>query len=144
MVIDSVFARTYFPDSDPLTETLSAGFSPIGPCRIVGVVGHVRPWLLQDPSTYTQIQAYLPLYQDPDKCAIELSRRKDRRAHSVGRGDGDAIDQEGGLRRGRRPAGLRRSRDAGDYFGVDVVAAISNDPSRVVRLTGSYPLSRRD
>jgi len=67
MVIDSVFARTYFPASDPLTETLSAGFSPIGPCRIVGVVGHVRPWLLQDPSTYTQIQAYLPLYQDPDK-----------------------------------------------------------------------------
>jgi predicted permease len=67
MVIDSVFARTYFPDSDPLTQTLSAGFSPMGPCRIVGVVGHVRHWLLQDPSTYTQIQAYLPLYQDPDK-----------------------------------------------------------------------------
>jgi predicted permease len=67
MVIDSLFARTYFPDSDPLTQTLSAGFSPVGPCRIVGVVGHVRHWSLQDPSTYTQIQAYLPLYQDPDK-----------------------------------------------------------------------------
>jgi predicted permease len=67
MVIDSLFARTQFPDSDPLTQTLSAGFSPIGPCRIVGVAGHVRHWLLQDPSTYTQIQAYLPLYQDPDK-----------------------------------------------------------------------------
>jgi predicted permease len=67
MVIDSLFARTYFPDRDPLTETLSAGFSPIGPCRIVGVVGHVRHWSLQDPSSYTQIQAYLPLYQDPDQ-----------------------------------------------------------------------------
>jgi predicted permease len=67
MVIDSLFAGTYFPDSDPLTQTLSAGFSPVGPCRIVGVVGHVRHWSLQDPSTYTQIQAYLPLYQDPDK-----------------------------------------------------------------------------
>jgi putative ABC transport system permease protein len=67
MVIDSLFARTYFPDSDPLTQTLSAGFSPMGPCRIVGVVGHVRQWLLEDPSTYTQIQAYLPLYQDPDQ-----------------------------------------------------------------------------
>jgi len=67
MVIDSFFARTYFPDSDPLTQTLSAGFSPMGPCRIVGVAGHVRNWLLQDPSTYTQIQAYLSLYQDPDK-----------------------------------------------------------------------------
>ena len=39
----------------------------MGPCRIVGVAGHVRNWLLQDPSTYTQIQAYLSLYQDPDK-----------------------------------------------------------------------------
>jgi predicted permease len=67
MVIDGVFARTYFPDTDPLTQTLSAGFSPMGPCRIVGVVGHVRQWSLEDPSTYTQIQAYLPLYQDPDK-----------------------------------------------------------------------------
>lgn len=66
MVIDSLFARTNFPDSDPLTQTLSAGFSPMGPCRIVGVVGHVRHWSLEDPSTYTQIQAYLPLYQDPD------------------------------------------------------------------------------
>jgi len=67
MIIDSVFAHTYFPDSDPLLQTLSAGFSPMGPCRIVGVVGHVRHWVLQDPSTYTQIQAYLSLYQDPDK-----------------------------------------------------------------------------
>jgi predicted permease len=67
MVIDSLFARTYFPDSDPLTQTLSAGFSPMGPCRIVGVIGHVRNWILQDSSMYTQIQAYLPLYQDPDK-----------------------------------------------------------------------------
>jgi predicted permease len=67
MVIDSVFVRTYFPDSEPLAETLSAGFSPMGPCRIVGVVGHVRHWSLQDLSTDTQIQAYLPLYQDPDQ-----------------------------------------------------------------------------
>ena len=67
MIIDSVFAHTYFPDSDPLLQTLSAGFSPMGPCRIVGVVGHVRHWILQDPSTYTQTQAYLSLYQDPDK-----------------------------------------------------------------------------
>jgi predicted permease len=67
MVIDSLFARTYFKDTDPLTQTLSTGFSPMGPCRIVGVVGHVRDFSLQDPSTYPQRQAYLPLYQDPDK-----------------------------------------------------------------------------
>jgi predicted permease len=70
MIIDSVFAQKYFADSDPLTQTLSAGFSPLGPCRIVGVVGHVKHWLLQDPSAYTQIQAYLPLYQDPDQWVL--------------------------------------------------------------------------
>ena len=70
MIIDSAFAHTYFPDSDPLLQTLSAGFSPVGPCRIVGVVGHVRHWDLQDPGTSTQVQAYLSLYQDPDKWVL--------------------------------------------------------------------------
>jgi len=67
MVIDSVFASTYFANGDPLGQTISAGFSPIGPCRIVGVVGHVRLWELNESSTSPQNQAYLPLYQDPDQ-----------------------------------------------------------------------------
>ena len=70
MVIDSVFAHMYFPDSDPLGQTLSAGFSPVGPCRIVGVVGHVKQWALDDSSTYIQNQAYFPLYQDPDQWVL--------------------------------------------------------------------------
>lgn len=65
MVIDSVFAHMYFPDRDPIGQTITAGFSPMGPCPIVGVVGHVRQWGLDD-SRYTQNQAYLSLYQDPD------------------------------------------------------------------------------
>jgi len=67
MVIDSVLAGIYFPDSDPLGQTLSAGFSPVGPCRIVGMVGHVKQWALNDSSTDIQSQAYFPLYQDPDQ-----------------------------------------------------------------------------
>jgi len=67
IVIDGILARTYFPDSDPLGQTLSAGFSPVGPCRIVGVVGHVKQWQMDEPSTHPQNQAYFPLYQDPDK-----------------------------------------------------------------------------
>ena len=67
MVIDSILAATYFPESDPLGQTLSAGFSPVGPCRIVGVVGHVKQWALNDSSTDIQSQAYFPLYQDPDQ-----------------------------------------------------------------------------
>ena len=67
MVIDSVLARTYFSNSDPVGQTMSAGFSPVGPCRIVGVVGHVNQWRMDEPRTATQNQAYFPLYQDPDK-----------------------------------------------------------------------------
>src|SRR6266705_6556963 len=67
MVIDRVLADMYFPDSDPLGQTLSAGFSPVGPCRIVGMVGHVKQWALNDSSTDIQSQAYFPLYQDPDQ-----------------------------------------------------------------------------
>ena len=67
IVIDSVLARTYFSNSDPLGQTMAAGFSPVGPCRIVGVVGHVNQWRMDEPRTSTQNQAYFPLYQDPDK-----------------------------------------------------------------------------
>jgi predicted permease len=67
VVIDSIFSRMYFPDSDPLGQTISAGFAPFGPCRIVGIVGHVRHWALDDPRTNIQNQMYFPLYQDPDQ-----------------------------------------------------------------------------
>ena len=67
MVIDSVLADMYFPGSDPLGQTLSAGFSPVGPCRIVGMVGHVKQWALSDSSTDIRSQIYFPLYQDPDQ-----------------------------------------------------------------------------
>ncbi|MFZ0581338.1 MAG: ABC transporter permease [Candidatus Acidiferrales bacterium] len=67
VVIDSIFSRMYFPDSDPLGQTISAGFASFGPCRIVGVVGHVRHWALDDPRTNIQNQMYFPLYQDPDQ-----------------------------------------------------------------------------
>jgi ABC-type antimicrobial peptide transport system permease subunit len=50
-----------------LGQTLSAGFSSVGPCRIVGMVGHVKQWALNDSSTDIQSQAYFPLYQDPDQ-----------------------------------------------------------------------------
>jgi predicted permease len=67
MAIDSVFAQMYFSDSDPLGQTISAGFSPVGPCRIVGVVGHVTHWALNDSDTLVQNQMYFPMYQDPDE-----------------------------------------------------------------------------
>jgi predicted permease len=66
--IDDVLASTYFRGQDPLGQTITFGWTPPwGPCRIVGVVGHVRHWGLGDESSYTQAQAYYPLYQIPDQ-----------------------------------------------------------------------------
>ena len=66
-VIDSVFAQKYFPDSDPIGQTASIGFATMGPCQIVGVVGHVKLWRLKDsPRIAAQNQLYVSLYQDPD------------------------------------------------------------------------------
>ena len=66
-VIDSVFAQKYFPDSDPIGQTASIGFATMGPCQIVGVVGHVKLWSLSDPNGAPQNQLYVSLYQDPDQ-----------------------------------------------------------------------------
>ncbi len=66
--IDDVLASTYFRGQDPLGQTITFGWTPTwGPCRIVGVVGHVRHWSLGDESSHTQAQAYYPLYQIPDQ-----------------------------------------------------------------------------
>ena len=67
MVIDTAFAAKDFAGKDPIGQTLSAGFTPVGPCRIVGVADHVRQWGLDDPGPSIQAQAYFPLYQDPDR-----------------------------------------------------------------------------
>jgi len=67
VVIDSVLARTFFRDSDPLKQTLSAGFEPVGPCRIVGVVGHVQDGEIGYSPWRHEPELYFPLYQDPDK-----------------------------------------------------------------------------
>ncbi|MFZ3247123.1 MAG: ABC transporter permease [Candidatus Acidiferrales bacterium] len=69
--IDTVFANTYFHGQDPLGQGLNFGWTPPwGPCRIVGVVGHVKQWGLGDESSYTQAQAYFPLYQIPDEWVL--------------------------------------------------------------------------
>ena len=66
VVIDSIFVHSYFPNSNPLGQTITMGFSPTPPCQIVGVVGHVKDRGLQDPAASVRNQLYFPLYQDPD------------------------------------------------------------------------------
>ncbi len=64
VVIDSVLAHTFFPGQDPVGRTLTVAHW--GAARIVGVVGHVRNWGLDDPGTYNPCQIYIPVYQLPD------------------------------------------------------------------------------
>jgi predicted permease len=66
--IDEVFASTYFRGQNPIAQTITFGWTPPwGPCRIVGVVGHVRHWGLGNEGSNTQAQAYYPMYQIPDR-----------------------------------------------------------------------------
>jgi predicted permease len=66
-VIDSNFARSFFPDGKPIGHTITAGFAAFGPCAIVGIVNHVTYARLQDSGPADQYQAYYSLYQDPDQ-----------------------------------------------------------------------------
>src|SRR5580704_8622634 len=66
-VIDSNFARAFFPDGKPIGHTITAGFAAFGPCAIVGIVNHVTYAHLQDSGQANQYQAYYSLYQDPDQ-----------------------------------------------------------------------------
>ncbi len=70
IAIDSNFARTYFPGRSPLGETVTVAHW--GTARIVGVVGHVRHWGLNDPSTNNRCQIYIPLYELPDYMTIDF------------------------------------------------------------------------
>lgn len=67
-VIDSDFAEMYFKKENPIGQTLTYGWNPPwGPCPIVGVVGHVKHFGLDEPAGYTRAESYYPLYQVPDK-----------------------------------------------------------------------------
>ena len=66
-VIDSNFARAFFPDGEPIGHTITAGFAAFGPCVIVGIVNHVAYAGLQDRGLVNQYQAYYSLSQDPDQ-----------------------------------------------------------------------------
>lgn len=67
-VIDSVFAEQYFPGIDPIGQSITFGWdTPVGPCKIVGVVGHVSHWGVGETGKFTRAQSYFSLQQDPDK-----------------------------------------------------------------------------
>lgn len=72
IVIDSVLAHTYFPDKDPVGQTITVAHWRTA--RIIGVVGHVRHWGLDDPGTYNPSQIYISFYQLSDQWVPSFAR----------------------------------------------------------------------
>jgi hypothetical protein len=70
VAIDSLLAQTFFPGRNPVGQTLTVAHW--GAARIVGVVGHVRHWGLDDPGTYNPRQIYIPVYQLPDSMVTDF------------------------------------------------------------------------
>jgi predicted permease len=69
IVIDSLLARTYFPDRDALGQTITIpnwGAARNVPARVVGVVGHVEQYGL-DGAVGEKPQIYVSFYQLPDE-----------------------------------------------------------------------------
>jgi predicted permease len=62
IVIDSILARAYFPDKDPVGQTITIAIW--GTAQIVGVVGHVRQ---ADDENRVRNQVYGSVYQLPDE-----------------------------------------------------------------------------
>jgi predicted permease len=72
IVIDSVLARKYFAEKDPVGQTITVAHW--GVAKIIGVVGHVKHWGLADSGVYTQNQVYCSFYQLPDEWVPLFSR----------------------------------------------------------------------
>jgi predicted permease len=65
-LIDEEFARTLFPNEDPIGKRIVIGFT--GASQIVGVVAHVNHFNLgADPPTAVRLQLYFPYSQLTDK-----------------------------------------------------------------------------
>jgi len=67
VVIDEVFARSIFPNEDPIGKRITIGYT--GTSEIIGIVGHVNHWSLggDDPPRFVQRQMYFPYPQLADK-----------------------------------------------------------------------------
>ncbi len=65
--IDEVFARTYFPDRNPVGQRVHLALFG-AEAEIVGVVGHVKQWGLDDDAkSAIEAQFYYPFMQLPEK-----------------------------------------------------------------------------
>ena len=67
IVIDDQFARRHFGDRDPVGRRINIDILNTA-AEIVGVVGHVRQWGLDETAASPYLaQCYLPVFQIPDR-----------------------------------------------------------------------------
>jgi len=64
VVINSVLAKKYFSDKDPVGQMITVPH--FGTAKIAGVVGYVKQWGLNDKGDYNPSQIYLSVYQLQD------------------------------------------------------------------------------
>ena len=65
-VIDDLFAAKYFPGADPVGKSIVLDGTPERKIQIVGVVGHVRQWGLEnDDAQPLRVQLYTAWMQSP-------------------------------------------------------------------------------
>jgi predicted permease len=67
VLIDSTFARKFFPNQDPIGKHINLSLLDVQP-EIIGVMGHVEHWGLGNTAHQDlQAQIYLPVWQVPDR-----------------------------------------------------------------------------
>jgi predicted permease len=67
-VIDDVFARTYFPHTDPIGQRLYLANFDSQQAEIIGIVGHVKQWGLDtDDTEKLRAEIYTPYMQLPNQ-----------------------------------------------------------------------------
>jgi predicted permease len=65
--IDDAFARTYFPNQNPVGRRINIASFDVQ-AEIVGVIGHIKQWRLDaDPKSAVEAQIYYPFMQLPEK-----------------------------------------------------------------------------
>jgi len=58
VVVDDVFASTFFRDQDPIGKRIRWGDEPRDEAEVVGIVGHVKQWGLDEGATDLRAQMY--------------------------------------------------------------------------------------
>jgi predicted permease len=84
VLIDAAFARSHFPNEDPVGKRINLGLLEVQ-AEVVGVVGHVEHWGLGSKGHESlQAQIYLPVWQVPDKFWTLLANGSDYVTRTAG------------------------------------------------------------